>query len=241
MICRGSPGRAGREDGHVDLDLRLVRRIGDGARGHLPHGRAEDAPSLGPGELPAQRLEMRAGDLRPERRPGVGPYVGTEPGFQVGPPGPHDRLVERDERLGDVIARPSGPEDVGLPGHEAGVFQHVERVRDVGRLAADVAGDAAPRLVPGGDRGQDRVIERRIADVRLLGEEVPCLAEQRAIGVEHRAHHPVAEVIRARRGVVTDELPAVRRRAADDRVQARGEPGISSPPRTVPRHGSRTA
>ena len=173
---------------------------------------------------------MRAGDLRPERRPGVGPHVGAEPGFQVSPARPHDRLVERDERLGDVITGPPGPEDIGLPGYEAGVLQHVERVRDVGRLTADVAGDAAPRLVTGGDRGQDRMVERRIPDVRLLGEEVPCLAEQRAVGVEHRPHDPVVEVIRAGRSIVADELPTVGRRAADDRVQARGEPRITQPP-----------
>ena len=234
-------GPAGREDGHVDLDLRLVRRIGDGARGHLPHRGTEDAPSLGAGELPAQRLEVRAGDLRPERRPGVGPDLGAQPEFQVGPPGPHDRLVERDERLGDAVARPPGPEHVGLLGHEAGVLEHVERVRDVGRLTADVVRDAAPRLVPRGDRGQHRVVERRVADVRLLREQVPCLAEQRAIRVEHRAHHPGVEVVRARRGIVTDELPAVRRRAARRSRAAGRRARDRSPPRTAPRHGSRTA
>ena len=71
------PGRA--EDGHVDVDLRLIRRIGDGSRGHLPHRDTEDAPALGPGELPAQRLEMWAGHLRPERRPAVGPDLGAQP------------------------------------------------------------------------------------------------------------------------------------------------------------------
>src|SRR6201989_3457047 len=65
LLTRTSRG----EDGHVALDLRLVRRIGYGTRGDLPHRRTEDAPSGGAGELPAQRLEMRAGDLRPERRP----------------------------------------------------------------------------------------------------------------------------------------------------------------------------
>ena len=44
-------GRA--EHGHVDLDLRLVPRIGDGPRGHLPHRYPEDASPFGPGELPA--------------------------------------------------------------------------------------------------------------------------------------------------------------------------------------------
>jgi len=60
------------------------------------------------------------------------------------------------------------------------------------------------------------MVERRIADIRLLGEQVPRLSKQRTVRVEHRAHHPGVEVGRGGRGIVADELPAVGGRAADN-------------------------
>jgi len=43
---------------------------------------------------------------------------------------------------------------------------------DLVGLPADIAGDSAGGGVPLGDGGEHRVVQRRVADLRLLGEQV---------------------------------------------------------------------
>jgi hypothetical protein len=62
------------------------------------------------------------------------------------------------------------------------------------------------------------MVERDVVQLRLIGEQVTGLAEQRAGGRQHGAQHPGVEVVRIGRGVVADELAAVRGSAAHDGV-----------------------
>src|ERR1019366_10126920 len=90
---------------HPDLCPRL--RVSDGTRGHLPERRPEGPAPFHASELPADGLKVRTHNPGAEPRPGVGQDLCAQPEFQVGPPGPHDRLVEGDERFGDAITRPA--------------------------------------------------------------------------------------------------------------------------------------
>lgn len=90
-----------------------------------------------------------------------------------------------------------------------GVFEHGERMPDVGGLTANTVRDPATCGVCAGDRAEYRVVKRRIPDVRLLGEKVPRFAKERQTRVEHRPQDPSVEVRERNWAVVGDELASV--------------------------------
>ncbi|WP_334648752.1 hypothetical protein [Streptomyces scabiei] len=106
------------------------------------------------------------------------------------------------------------------------VFQDVERMRDVDGLTADVSRDAATRRVALRHGGEDRVIERRVPDVGLLGEQITRLTEKGAERREDGTADPVVEGGQALGNVVRQELAAIRGRTADDSVQSGCEGGV---------------
>lgn len=189
--------------------------------------------------LPNQLLEARSEDRAGEPLLGTPPHPATTPLFQHGPRGPHDRVVEADQRFGDLIAAAAPAKQVGLPGQQAGVLQHRERMLEVGRVAPDVGGDAAAGAVALGDGRQHRVVERGLAERRILGKEVSGLAEQRADGVQHGPNNPVVEVVCVGRHVVLDILAAVSGSAAHDGMHLSRQRRIAQPPKPArPRSGA---
>ena len=142
-------------DGDIDLDLGSVDRVGDNSVAHLAHGLAEGLPAMLAGEVPAQLLKVGTRDSRQEPGAGVLPYRCTGPLLKVSPPGPHYRLVEADQRLGDPVLVPARCESSPAPGRqEPQSSSTLQGVADVGPLAADVVGDTAPvPRLPGGHRG----------------------------------------------------------------------------------------
>src|SRR5712691_3464903 len=100
-------------------------------------------------------------------------------GLKAGPFRPHDGLVEVDQWLGNSVEPSPAPEDVRFLGDKRTVFEHIERVGQVGRLTAYEIGDAAVSAVSRGYRAKHRVIQGRIADLGFLGQQVARLAKQR--------------------------------------------------------------
>ena len=74
------------------------------------------------------------------------------------------------------------------------------------------------------------MVQRRVADLGLLGEQVAGFPEQRSLRVQHGPDHPGVEVGQARRGVSPHQLPAVGRRATDHRMHQHGQPGVGDLP-----------
>jgi hypothetical protein len=139
-------------------------------------------------------------------------------------------VVEGQQRLSDPVGRPVLLERLGLVGDEPGVVQDAQRVREVGGLALQIVGNAAAGGVALGDRREHRVVERGVVNVGFLGQDVTGLAEQRSARVEDCAAYPRVKVVGSGRDVVLGELPAVRRRPADDGVrQHRGAQVAYSP------------
>ncbi len=226
----GLAGHRWGQHGHVDLDLGPALGVGNDTGADLAGELAEQA---GRGEgrvVTAELLEMGAEDLRGEARAGVTPDRGGPATFQEPPAGPHDDLVEDDQRLGDPVHRPALAEQVLLPAQQPAILQDTQVVGDVGGLPADVARDAAAGVGTAGDSGEHRVVHRRIADAGLLVEQVAGLPEQRAARVEDRAQHPVVEVAGTGGDVVVDE-PAIGRGAADDGVLRDRQPRIRDAPK----------
>ena len=58
---------------------------------------------------------------------------------------------------------------------------------DVRGLAPDVVGDPAPRVPAGRDGAEHGVVERGVADLGLLGQQVAGLAEERYLGPDEWA------------------------------------------------------
>jgi hypothetical protein len=58
-----------------------------------------------------------------------------------------------------------------------------------------------------GNRRQHRAVQRRIAQVRLLAEQVTRLPEQRRRRVEDGSDDPVVEIVRRAGRVAADEIP----------------------------------
>ena len=127
-VCRVWP------QGH-DVDLASLSRGRIIQRALLdPRGEAANR-ALG-GEVadpvPGQLLEVAAEHVRGETR--LAPL--PEPPWvscvcQVRPDGAHHRVVEGDERLGDLVHGPVLAEGVGSPPDQATVHENVERVSQV--------------------------------------------------------------------------------------------------------------
>ena len=149
---------------------------------------------------------------------------------QVGPDRAHHRVVEGDQRLGDLVGRVVGAERVRLPADQTAAHQDVERMGQVAGLPTDVAADAAPGGVAVGDGGQDRMVKPHVMQFGLGGEQVARLPEQRACRVQHRPLDPPIEVVRIGGHVIPSELTPVGRRAADDRVHLDGEHRVRDVP-----------
>ncbi len=205
-------GRGEHDDVHFDLVT--VSRIVDDARAHLGGQFAEDVRA--DGELAAQCLEVRAYHPGKEGRAGGLPGGFGPAEFEFRPARPHDRLVEADQRLGDPVAGPAAADQVGFAHDQPGILEHVQRVAELVGSPAGVAGDAAVGPVAAGDGGQHGMVDRRAADIGLLGEQVARLAEQRHLRVQHGARHPRVEVTGPRGYVAADEFPPVGGGTADN-------------------------
>jgi hypothetical protein len=217
-------------------DIDLVGLLADGVVDGpwLDPGREAAGAVLGgevPGPVPAQLLKMRAEHVGREAGLASLPQSLWAPGVrQVRPDRAHDRVVEGDERLGDLVGGPVVAERVLLAADQPAVHQDVERVRQVAGLPAGVGGDAAPGGVAVGDGGQDRVVEPHVAELGLGCEQVARLAEQRAGGVQHRSLDPAVVVAGAGGGVVAGELAPVGGSTAGDRVHLDGERRVGDIP-----------
>ena len=190
--------------------------LADLTRFRWRHGLCTAAERLRPGvpagPLAADLLEVRPHHLAVEGVLRVTPHLGgAARAFQVTPSRAHDRVVEGQQRFGDPVRRPVLLEGFRLVGDEPGVMQHAERMCQVRGLALQVAGNAAAAGVAVGDRREHRVVERGVAHVGFLGEDVTRLTEQRPAGIEYRPAHPRVEIAGAGRDVVLGELPAVGR------------------------------
>jgi hypothetical protein len=154
----------------------MASGVGDGTAADLADRLAEYLAPVTAHEVPADLLQVRADHPGQEPGPRVLPDAGPEPLLKIGPPGPHDRLVEADQRLHDPVPGAPAVKAVRVPDHQAAVLKDPQRVRDLRGLAPDIAGDAAPPPVAAGDGGQHGVVERGLPDVGFLSEQVPGLA-----------------------------------------------------------------
>jgi hypothetical protein len=136
-------GLTRREHRDVNLDLGPVSRVRDHAGPDLPRRPAEDRGIGRDRVVAADRFEMRSRDLGQETGAGSGPDGRSAAEFQTGPFPAHDGLVERDERLGYAVPRPTRSEQIRLPDQQPGILQHPERMRDIVGLPADIAGNSA--------------------------------------------------------------------------------------------------
>jgi hypothetical protein len=67
------------------------------------------------------------------------------------------------------------------------------------------------------------MIQRRVTDFGLLGQQVSRLAKQRTLRIQHGPDDPWVEVREAGRGVEGHKLTPVSRGTADDRMQEQGK------------------
>ena len=88
-------------------------------------------------------------------------------------------------------------------------------MRDLVGLPADIAGDSARGVISLGDGREHRMIERRVADLGLLGEQVAGFPEERSLRIQHGPDHPGVKVSEVDGGVFAQELPPVRGSSAD--------------------------
>ena len=88
-------------------------------------------------------------------------------------------------------------------------------MRDLVGLPADIAGDSAGSVISLGDGREHGVIQRRVADLGLLGEQVAGFPEERSLRIQHGSDHPGVEVSEVRVGVFAQELPPVSGSSAD--------------------------
>jgi hypothetical protein len=84
---------------------------------------------------------------------------------------------------------------------------------------------AMPPLVwfPAAIGTEHGMIQRRVTDFGLLGQEISRFSKQRTLRVEHRPDDPWVEVREAGRGVEGHQLTPVSRGTADDRMQEQGK------------------
>jgi hypothetical protein len=132
----------------MDDDVDLVRGselgVGHQAAAHGTHGPAE---RLGTGEAqaprPAQVLENRSDDARVERRSHAPPdsCCPARP-FELRPCRSNDGVIEGDERLANRVVDAMLVKGIGLPRDEAGIGQHVQRMRESSGGAAHPSRDA---------------------------------------------------------------------------------------------------
>ena len=142
----------------------------------------------------------------------------------------HHRLIERDQRLRDSVRDASASKSIWLSTDQPRVLEDRQRVRNIGRPATDVVGDATASGISLRDRRQDRVVERRVSDVRLFGEEITRFSKERHMRAEYGTPDPGVEVAQALRDVIANELTTVRRSAADHGMQHRGKARIVGAP-----------
>ncbi len=88
-------------------------------------------------------------------------------------------------------------------------------MRDLVRFPADIAGDSARGVIPLGDGREHRMVQRRVADLGLLGEQVAGFPEERGLRIEHAPDHPGVKVSEVGRGVFAPELAPVSGSSAD--------------------------
>jgi hypothetical protein len=179
----------------------------------------------------ADLLEMRSEHAAREPALAPLPQAAGVPGvLEIGPDGPHHRMVESDQRLGDPERAAVFLEHIWLADDQAAVLQDVQRVREIARFAADVGGDAAPGAVALRDGGEHRVVQADVSQVGFVREQIARLAEQGTGRVQHGPRDPAVEVLRPRGRVVAYELPPVRGGAPGDGVYLEGQHGILDAP-----------
>src|SRR4029077_9994506 len=92
---------------------------------------------------------------------------------------------------------------------QPGILKNMEGMRYFVGFPAYIAGNPAGGVVSLGYGGEHRMIQRRVADLGLLGEQVPGFPEERGLRVQHRPDHPCIEVGEVCGGVFAQEFPSV--------------------------------
>ena len=229
--------RLGRSE-HHDVDLQYNRTPVDDPDPTSPKGPPQNARMGRDRECAADRLEMRSYHLRQETRPGSGPDRWRITEFEARPFPAHDGLIEGYERLGYAVPSPPRPEQVGLFYQQAAILEHTERMRYLVGFPADVAGDPARGVVSLGDGGQHRMVQRRVAYLGLLGQQVTGFPEERGLRIQYGPDHPRIKVVKVRGGVFPYEFPPVRGSSAHQRMHEHGQLRVGDS-RTVRHPGSR--
>jgi hypothetical protein len=184
-----------------------------------------------PGPVPGELPEVAAEHIGRETGLTPLPKACGIPGVrQVGPYRAHHRVVEGDERLGDLVGCPVLAEGVRSPVNQAAVHEDVERMSQVARFPAYVTRDVSPGGVAVSDRGQHRVIEPHVVEFGFGRQQVAGFPEQRARRVQHRSLDPAVEVASSGRGIVPGEFAPVGRGTADDSVHLDGQRRIGDTP-----------
>jgi hypothetical protein len=79
---------------------------------------------------------------------------------------------------------------------------------------ANVAGDPAGGVVSLGDGGQHRMVQRRVAYLGLLGQQVTGFPEERSLRIQNGPDHPRIKIGKVCGGVFSYQFPPVRGRSA---------------------------
>src|SRR5690349_14831993 len=205
----GTPVLGWSKHGDIYLDLGPVGGVRDDPSAHLARQTAEHFRAGRDRVVATDRLEVRSCHLGQEAGSGAAPHRGSVTDLEPGPGTAHDCLVEGDQRLHNAVPHPAGPEQVGLFDQQPAIFENAQRMRYLVGLPADIAGDSAGRGVSLGYSGEHRMVERRIADLGLLGEERADCPEKRGLLVEHCPGHPCVKVSKARGCGLADEFALV--------------------------------
>ncbi|MEU8358462.1 hypothetical protein AB0C27_20855 [Nonomuraea sp. NPDC048882] len=201
----------------------------------MPHAGGQSAKEIGfgvmQGPVAADLFEVRAEDIADETAAaGLPDSIRAAGPFQLVPDGPHDRVVEGDQRFRDAVSRAVLPEDIGVSVEQPSVFEDIDRVCDIRRLAFEITGHATASGVPIGHRSQDGQVQSGVAEVRFLSKEITRLAKERRLWIEDRTDDPVIEIRQVRRGVAAGELTPVSGRTTDDRIDHESQTRIGDLP-----------
>lgn len=135
------------DDGYVDLVAGAPLGVVDDAVSDAGRQAAEQV-GIGVVQRPVTTdlLEVWAEDVANEAPTTGLPYAcGAAGALKLVPDGPHDGVIEADERLGDAVGGAILAEDVRVSVQQAGVFEDVDGMCDVCGLALQIAGHAATR------------------------------------------------------------------------------------------------
>ena len=150
--------------------------------------------------------------------------------FEARPFTAHDGLVEGYERFDYAVPIPPRPEQVGLFDQQPAILEHTERMRYLVGFPANIAGDPARGVVSLGDGGQHRMVQRRVAYLGLLGQQVTGFPEERGLRIQHGPGHPRIKVVKVRGGVFPYQFPPVRGRSAHQRMHEHGQLRVGNRP-----------